>query len=278
MGLRSWRGRFAWLVGGLSAVLLAGWMLARMTPAWYDPLDPNDLGVMQAANVAQTRAGNLWNAFERVPLGEQRWTISQDEVNAFLAVNPALTPADTAAATEGNRLPISDPCVIFQKGKITICARALKLPSGDPQGGVGSLTFSVGIVDGDGGKPMGQVKLTHAWVGNLPVPASVVQGRISALLPNLRQAARRGVELQRGTQEVQKVGTILDDLVDSLGNGRPFPLQYKIEKKEFLIKELSVDNGAFTVVLAPVKPPASTSARPSASTGATAPARATNRP
>jgi hypothetical protein len=249
-----------------------------MTPGWYDPLNPKDLGVMQAADVAQTRVIGLWNTLERVPLGEQRWTITQDEVNAFLAVNPALTPPDTASATDGNRLPISDPCVVFQKGKVTICARALKLPSGDPQGGVGSLTFSVDIVGGEGGKPMGQVKLIHAWAGDLPVPASVVQGRISALLPSLRQAARHGVELQRGTQEVQKVGTILDDLVDSLGNGRPFPLQYKIDKKEFLIKELSVDNGSFTVVLAPVRPPASTSARPSAPTGATGAARVTSRP
>ena len=63
-------------------------------------------------------------------------------------------------------------------------------------------------------------------------------------------------QLQFGVRDVAKTEPILQQIVHGIGEGRPFPLQYKVDNKEFLIKELRVDDGALTVVLAPLKPAA----------------------
>jgi len=69
-----------------SAVVAATicWMLARMTPSWYMPLDPADDNVMRLAGRAQNLLYfELRNAAERVPLGAQRWTITQMRSTVF---------------------------------------------------------------------------------------------------------------------------------------------------------------------------------------------------
>ena len=41
-----------------------------------------------------------------------------------------------------------------------------------------------------------------------------------------------------------------------VSEGRPFPLEYTVDRKRIVIKELRVDDGVFTVVLAPPIPAA----------------------
>jgi hypothetical protein len=247
LGLASWRGRLAWLAGLGVLVMVICWVLARHTPDWYVPLDPADDGVQRAALAAQTRATqDLHNALERLPLGEQRWSITQEEVNALLAVK-----------TELRRSPITDPFVIFARGQITLCARVKQLPGADPQGGVGSLTFDVGMTSGAaGGEAMGLVKLTRVRVGDLPVPRSLVERQLRAQEPGMIQAIHQALELQIGGRDAGRVGPIIEQIIRSAGDERPFPLRYKGESRELIIRELRVEDGAFTLVLASVKPAA----------------------
>lgn len=257
-------------MGMLLAVVLFGWLLARMTPSWYVPLDPADDNVMRTASRAQNLLYfDLRTAAERVPLGEQRWTITQDEVNSFLAVNiaPPLSPegAGTRPPPGPAQNPASDPFVVFSPGRITVCARIAKLPSGEPQGGVGSMTFSVGVISGPDGTPMGQVKLTRVWAGYLPVPRALLQAWLARQVPAMTEAVRRMVQLQFGTRDIVKAAPIVQQIVQCAGEGRPFPLQYKVDNKEFLIQELRVDDGALTVVLTPLRP-AAVASRPAPAT------------
>jgi hypothetical protein len=247
LGLASWRGRGAWLAGLVVLALLICWLLARMTPAWYVALDPADDGVQRTAGEAQNRLiVDLHNATERLPLGEQRWSITQDEVNALLAVKADL-----------QRSPISDPYVVFSRGQVTLCARLRQLPGDDPAGGVGSLTFAVGTVnDANRGEAMGLVKLTQVWAGKLPLPRSLIEGRLRAQVPEIMEAARQAVEMQFGARAAEKARPIIEQIVRSAGTGQHFPLRYPWDTREFVIRELRVDDGAFTIVLAPVKPAA----------------------
>jgi hypothetical protein len=262
--LASWRQRFEWLIAMLFVVVVACWILARMTPSWYAPLAATDDNVIRDASRAQTLLYfELRNTAERVPLGEQRWTITQDEVNSFLAVNTAPPQTAEGGGGGGTRPPTdpartlaSDPFVVFTKGQVTVCARISKLPSADPQGGIGSLTFSVGVVNAPDGKPMGQVKLMRVWAGNLPVPRSLLEPWLAKQVPGITEAVQRMAQLQFGVRGMGKTEPIMQQIVQSVGEGRPFPLQYKVDNKEFLIKELRVDDGSLTVVLAPLKPAA----------------------
>jgi hypothetical protein len=265
--LASWRQRFEWLLGMLLVAVLVCWYLSRMTPSWYAPLSATDDNVMRLASRAQNLLYfELRNTAERVPLGEQRWTITQDEANSFLAVNTAPPTAGsggdmTRPAADPSKTLVSDPFVIFSPGQVTVCARISKLPGGDPQGGVGSLTFSVGVVVGPDGQPMGQIKLLKVWAGNMPVPRSLLDPWLAQQASGMTQAVQRMAQLQFGVRDVAKTEPILQQIVHGIGEGRPFPLQYKVDNKEFLIKELRVDDGALTVVLAPLKP-AAVSPRP----------------
>ncbi len=259
MGLASWRGRFAWCAGLLLISVLVCWLLARMTPSWYLPFDRDNLNVQDTAS----RAWNLltWelsNTAEKVPQGEQRWSITQDEINSLLAVkaSPPMLNGDQLLMNPV-RNPVSDPFVVFGQGQVTLCARMIQLPSGESQGGVGSLTYSVGIVRDAGGQPMGLVKLTNVWAGYLPIPRSFVEARLRALVPSITEAVQQIVEFQTGVRENDKMTQMIQQIMQNIGAGKPFPLQYKIDNKEFIIKELTVDDGTFTIVLAPVKPPAS---------------------
>jgi hypothetical protein len=255
--LSTWRGRCAWLGGMLVVGVFVCWVLARMTPAWYLPLDPANDEVIRTAGQAQNRLYfDLRTAMERVPLGEQRWTITQDEINSFLAVNtPGLSSTNgTHPSADPARNPISDPYVVFTKGQVSVCARITKLPSPDPQGGVASLTFAVGIVAGPDGKPRGQVKLAGAWAGKLPIPRGMLEDRLRALVPTIAEAARQTAQVQFGMRDMDRNGPIIEQFVRGVGAGLPFPLQFKMDNREFVVKELRVDDGSFTIVLAPTKP------------------------
>lgn len=257
LGLASWRGRFAWLFGMLVFALLVSWMLIRATPAWYRPLDPDDQGVQDAALRGQTLLYfNLRNATERVPLGEQRWSISQDELNGFLAVNysPPLTTVGTRATMDPARNPVSDPFVVFGNGEITVGARITKIPSGNQQGGVGSVRFSMAVTPGPDGEPQGVVKMQRVYAGLLPVPQFVVASRLQALLPVILQASVHVAEVQMGAHASDKTETAVEAIARGVVEGTPFPLHFKLDKKEFIVKDIVVEPGRFTLLLAPVKP------------------------
>jgi hypothetical protein len=267
---RTWRGWLATLAVVVVALLATGWILARMTPSWYAQalLDPNDIDVMDNAERAQKLLYfELHNAIERVPVSEQTWTITQDEINSFLAVQfaqlqPARPSREISTQSSATRQAlVSDPLVVFTPGKVTISARSPRLPGSDSRGGVGSVVFSVGIVNAPDGQPMGIVKLTSVWIGNLPVPRSLVEGRIKTVAPSIVAAVEEAVRLRMNTSDASKMVPYVDEIVSDVTQARPFPLKQAMGSKRFVIKDLRVDQGQLTVVLAPLTP-AAVSPRP----------------
>jgi hypothetical protein len=234
--LNTWRGRAMWFFAGVVLAFAVVWTLVRMTPGTYRPLDPTDNMVIDLSARAQNLIRyELHTKVERVPLGEQTWTITQDEVNSYLAVLPQL--ADER---------VSDPFVAFGPGTVTVSARIRDLPGATKQGGVATLVFAV-TVEEHFGRKMGQVKLVGARAGRLPVPVSWVEARIRGAMPQIVQAVEKMIQVQLNTKDVSAV----EDALQRAGAGQPFPLEYRINKKDVVVKEIKLEEGRFTVVLGP---------------------------
>ena len=61
-----------------------GDLLARMTPNWYQPLDPKSNQVIDEGDTEEILS-TLYNKWEAIPLGDQTWSITQYKVDAALA-------------------------------------------------------------------------------------------------------------------------------------------------------------------------------------------------
>jgi len=271
--LATWRGRFAWFFALVLLAFFTCWVLVRMTPSWYRPLDPDDPGVVQTAGRAQTLVTfELHNAAERVMMGPQRWTITQDELNSFLAVNttPPFDETGKRGTLDPVKYPLTDPYIVFKKGSVMLCARFTKVPGQSPQGGVVSVTFSVGTVTGPDGSLMGLVKLTDVHAGRMPLPRSIVQERLSANVGGINAIVRQVAQIDLGKRDMKDADPLLEQMVRCAIEGQPFPMRYRSNGKDFTVQELNVDDGVFSVVLASMpattRPPPATlpATRPSA--------------
>lgn len=253
--LHTWRGRIGWALGVPLAVVIICWFMSRSTPTWYQPLDPSDSNVSAYASRAETLMNFEWrNTMNRVPFGDQTWSITQDELNSYLAVyaSRALDPA-------GN--PISDPYVVFSKNEVTLAARSKHLPGSEGQGGVGSVTFGIGIVTDSSGMRRGLIQLKSVHAGLLPVPKSVVETRMREFLPIVINAAVEAARTQLGINSrdnaVHDLDEVIEQIIRHVARGEPFPLEFRAVKKDIVIKELLVEKGKITIVLSPAHPAAS---------------------
>jgi len=228
----------------LALLTFIAWTLMRMTPSWYVPLDPTSQHVIdlmeRAQNSLDLRLGaKLHNAIESVPLDEQSWSISQDEVNALIASRRV---GDGAA-----------PLVIFTPGKITFAARSKRIPSSHPDGGVGSIVITI--------SPNNAIKLHRARLGRLPIPKFLVERRLTALAPEIIVAVQQQILLQVGsapnTQDIEPI-------ITNILRGNPLP---PIDANRIIIKAIRIDDGLFTIIFAPspTPPTKSTTTAPSRS-------------
>jgi hypothetical protein len=250
--LHSWLGRAGWALGIALAVIVACWFMSRSTPTWYQPLDPSDSNVNANASRAETLMNFEWrNTMQRVPLGDQTWSITQDELNSYLAVY-----ASRALDSAGN--PISDPYVVFSKNEVTLAARSKHLPGSEAQGGVGSVTFGIGIVTDASGMRRGLIQLRSVHAGLLPVPKSVVETRMREFLPVVINAAVDAARTQLGISSrenaVHDLDEVIEQIIRHVARGEPFPLEFRAVKKDIVIKELLVEKGRLTIVLSPARP------------------------
>lgn len=250
--LATWRGRFAWAGATLLILLIASWTLARMAPPWYQPLDPRNEGVIDTSGRAeQLLHFELRNTVERVVMGTQTWSITQDQLNSYLAIDVARA---LGASDDGKSAPASDFYVVFSPGELRVCARSTRIPGGGKAGAIATLVYSIKIIPGPDGQPQGLVKLTGAWVGCLPVPKSLVASRLSALTPAAVAAVQQAIELRMGVRDEEQWGPVAEEIIRDASAGKPFPLHYHILHKDLVIKSLDLGKGKFTLVLAPPPP------------------------
>ena len=262
--LATWRGRFAWLLAVLLLTLLTCWLLARMTPPWYRPLDPDNANVEATALHAQSLFTELHNATNRIMQGPQRWSITQDEVNSLLAVKTA--PPFDANGTRGTldpaHYPLTDPSVVFEKGAVTLCARYTRLPGIDAQGGVASITFSVGTVPGPDGSVMGLVRLTGVYAGRLPLPKSIVLDRLNANAAAINAIIRQIAQVDLGNRELKDADPLIEQMVRGAIDGQPFSMEYRSKGRSLAVQDLRVEDGKFTILFGPLPSTSTTSPKP----------------
>jgi hypothetical protein len=232
------------------ALLVIAFLMARHTPSWYVPLDPTSNHVLDEADVAQNKVAlDLHNAMQRVPLGDQKWTITQDEINSLLAIRFNNTPADQAAA-----LPVSGPLVIFSRGEVRLAIRTKKVPNSDPAGGVASIVFGVTTTTDSKGEPIGLIKITGVYAGSLPIPKSLVEERMRRAVPTLAALVHQTITYQLGVRDSASMMPQIETAIRAVAEGQPFPLKFVADHREVLVKEIEVDDGVLTIVFGP--PPA----------------------
>jgi hypothetical protein len=248
---RTWKGWVLSIVGPIVLMVLIMYVMARLTPSWYEPLDPDSQNVIDASDIGEHKVmPGLWNAWQRVPLGEQLWTISQMEVNSLLAVR-ARVPENL----NGKPYPkISGPFVMFEEGgRVTLAARTTRLPGPSPAGGVASVTFTIEVIPNDPDPPNCRVTIESVHVGNLRVPKSLVAGKIRMLLPALADALEQTARLS--TKDWSKAMPQIESTIHAIENGEPFPLKLTHDRP-VIIKDIRVNDGSLTVILAPEVPAA----------------------
>ncbi|HVX84567.1 MAG TPA: hypothetical protein VH253_07100 [Phycisphaerae bacterium] len=252
------RSRRAWLALLASLLLLAlltAWLLSRATPSWYVPLSASDNRVIDDAYNAQSKLLEIHNALQRTPLGDQRWTISQDELNAFLAVNFPSSPTHAGASAPPL---VSDPFVRLTPGLVTIALRTTRVSSSNPNGGVVSVSFVVDSTIASDGSPVGHVRVASAAVGRLPIPASVVQSKIRQLSPTIITLANDAISRQFSTSTSAAPARVpdIETAIHAIVDGQPFPLRFTADRRTVIIHEIRVDNGSLSITFSPPTPAA----------------------
>lgn len=228
---RTFRGWIYLLLGSGLALGAFCLLLLYTTPHWYRPLDPTDQRVMDAAERAQYVALDLHNKLEQLPLGQRSWSITQDQVNSFLAVRSgALDGATTLRAGH-----VTAPMVILRPGEILLAARIAGAPGGGSAGGVITVVAAVAALapDGAGHTPI-QVTLRGVKMGSLPVPASLIQEKMPDLAKAISAAISKSVD---------------PALLNSLLAGQAVAVPIKYRKHTVYIKDIQVTDGQLTLVL-----------------------------
>ncbi len=251
--LRAW----AAIIGSLLlAALFVCWILSRGTPSWYGPFASTDNRYINNIGSGQTKIlADLNNALQRTPLGDQRWTITQDELNALLTCYlPTPDPADASVPPP----LVSAPFVRLTPGLVTFAARTSRVSSSQRNGGVISASFVVESIPGTGGMPMGHIRLASAAVGNLPIPTSIVQAKIRGLAPTLSTLINDTInrQLSSNPQRSNARDPEIETAIHAIADSEPFPLLFTYHDRKILVKEIKVDSGLLTILFAPSTPAA----------------------
>ena len=171
-----WRRKRTWLLYAPLTLLaitllfaLLCWHLALTDPDWYHPMTIDDPGFQQLVDDPRL-VTDAHNAVERVPLGDQSFTVQQDQLNATITATLSLEAAGHIARD-------ASPVIYFSPGRITLSARVNRLPSATAAAGVITAQYTVQMVDPAPGDPDTESRkaevheaLTHAIAGEPFLP------------------------------------------------------------------------------------------------------------
>ncbi len=207
-------------------------LLAASPPGWYRPLNPMDRGVRDYASHAQASCVALHDELQNPRLKNITWRITQDEVNALLAVTLENIQQghrrQTAAA-------MSNPFIRFENNTVILAVQNNQLPLHP----VVSLAMSVQMMPHAGKVPStARIQIQSLHIGLLPAPKSIVVRKISGRLQGIHDALQRLVALYVGAAYARSNTPKLMGWLRSVLTGRPFPLN--IQYRRLMIKRIII--------------------------------------
>jgi hypothetical protein len=226
----------------LLAVVLFCIALLYSTPHWYQPLDPKAAATIDMSESAQYRLLDVHNTLERALVGPATWRITQDQINAFLAIDSGV---NTALAEHG----AVAPAVRFSKDTVGLCARVRGVPSLDPRGGVVTVQLTV---RGTGGpSPTAQISCDKVFINALRVPRSLLVDRLQPAVPALAAALPKALSHLRIRLPHDVDPTVL---VRQLLAGESFPARFSYRNRPMHSETLTVSDGALAETIQPDAP------------------------
>jgi hypothetical protein len=236
-----------WLYVLVALVLLAGYgiLLLYSVPAWYRPLDPTAEDTQIMVDRTQEVLLNLHNALEGTSVGPQQWEISQDQINALLAVTfrPESTLGQQLHKIGG--LGAKRPMVVFLPGRVGICTMAEKLP-GRGEGGVVSVFGEIRI-EQNSTPPMGQLVLTSLQAGALPLPTRMADERLRQALRKAAPAVQDTLSSFGKTVDNPQTVNEFNTMFDLIAKGERFPLNFTYRRHKVRVQAVEVTQGKITV-------------------------------
>ncbi|MBI5723352.1 MAG: hypothetical protein HZA50_05295 [Planctomycetes bacterium] len=248
------------LAGLIALAVLAVWLLAGASPSAYRPVQ---LSLDQRRGAAReffyTRILGEFN--DKVQLNDPfAWTISQDEINAWLASMPEIAqiipggdPGRVYDAMEA--AGIGEPAAAIAPGRLTLMARQKdynKIVSLD-------LSLSTG--------PDGRlnVKLLGTRVGVVDVPDSVFHSRLENIKSQMKGIARTDAQTGRDAEPQQglsggHIGRTLAALIAAIDEE---PIDTEIrwplgQQKYFRVQSIEFGEGKITFRVQPTRRPGQT--------------------
>ncbi len=235
--LRTWSGGLLLAALAIGLLLAGVVLLAAASPSWYQPLNPAANTVLNDATQAQAALLDLRNQAQNPRWRRLVWRITQDQMNALLAVT--YSAADSGAARQHRPGDVlARPFVRIANHRLILAIHDRRLP------GAGIISVTITIhTSPNGPAPQAHVRITGLRVGLLPLPPSLLTHRLAAALPRLEPSLYRMLAVYLGRRYARDMAPqMLRRSADFL-HGQPFPLELRVHGHGLVLRRLDLRGG-----------------------------------
>ena len=104
---------------------------------------------------------------------------------------------------------------------------------------------------------MGVIHIDSAAIGNLPIPKSIVENKLKDLTPTIVALAKETITYQLGVRDSAAIMPQVEAAIRAISEGQPFPLRFRYDRRDIVIREVRVEDGVLIILFAPPILPAS---------------------
>jgi len=233
-----------------AAGVLTAYILASSVPSYYRPVRLTAAEKDSAMREFRRRLMDFNNDGQKnEPFN---WTVTQDQLNRYLdsmdeiAMQGGAKPGSVHRAMES--VGLAEPAVILDGGHVRLVAKSLQYQK------VVSIDLSLAI----GPDSRLRVSVAGAWIGQLPMPASLVRSLVERLRGKFaKKPAGQTTAPAIGGLDSSQVALVLQRVISAI-DGEPIATEmtWRITtRKRVRVTRIDIDAGRLTLHMAPVPRP-----------------------
>jgi len=230
-------------LAALAAALAVAWVLAGRVPSAYRPADLTAPQRDAAARAFYRRLALFNNEVQKgLPFA---WTVSEEEINDYLGAMDEIAAKDPRGSGQSGtasramaRAGLSAPAVALDDGELRLMARSTRYDK----------VLSAGLRFDFAADGRLRVRVAHAGVGNLPLPAAAVRRQLAHLGGDARHGGDDGAG--GGVEQVPAA------VLAALDGQRVDPVfTWKLTTRRHLrITSVEIADGVIVLSFAPARP------------------------